>query len=143
MMRSILKLALLSSALFAAGIPITHAADAAKEPPHAIVSLYHVAPGKHLDFLKWMAAREAVAKNLGLPATQVYAHTDGDSWDYMAVSPMTTPDQDMKMDEASKKAGLTTGYKAALELRQYMASHTDTYTVGPVSAADLVAEGSK
>src|SRR5262245_9335943 len=31
-------------------------------PPRAIVTIYHIAPGKHLDFLKWWAAQEAVEK---------------------------------------------------------------------------------
>jgi hypothetical protein len=46
-----------------------------------------VAPGKHLDFLKWLAETEAIAKEAGVPASQLYAHTDGDSWDYLNVGP--------------------------------------------------------
>ena len=29
-------------------------AMASKEPGTVLVAIYHVAPGKHLDFLKWM-----------------------------------------------------------------------------------------
>ena len=37
-----------------------------KQPPTAIVSLYRIAPGKHLDFLKWMAEAAAVNKEAGV-----------------------------------------------------------------------------
>jgi hypothetical protein len=56
-------------------------AQTAKEmkPPTATVALYRVAPGKHLEFLKWMAENDAIDKEavpvrsmhrgqLGLPA---------------------------------------------------------------------------
>jgi hypothetical protein len=110
-----------------------------KEPGHAIVSIYRIAPGKHVDFLKWMAAREAISKEAGLAATQWYVHTDGDSWDYVLIAPQTTAEQEKKVDELAAKAGLKTGYAASLELRQYMAVHTDTMATGPMSAADIVA----
>jgi hypothetical protein len=109
-----------------------------KDLGRALVALYHVAPGKHLDFLKWMAAQEEAAKEAGVAATQWYAHTDGDSWDYMAIGPVPTPDQEKKVDEAAKKKGLTIGFAASLEFRQFVTSHTDTLVLGPTSAADLV-----
>jgi len=112
--------------------------QAAKEPGKAIVSIYRVAPGKHVEFLKWMAAREALSKEAGVGATQWYVHQDGDSWDYIAIGPDTTSEQDKKQDEMAKAKGLTTGFRAGLELRQYMASHTDTFARGPLSAAELV-----
>jgi hypothetical protein len=84
-----------------------------------------------------------VAKEAGVPAAQLYAHTDGDSWDYVGVAPVTTPEQDKKMDEIAKKKGMKTGFAVALEFRALVASHTDTFTVGPTTAADLVAAVSK
>lgn len=113
------------------------------EPPTALVSIYNVAPGKHLDFLKWMAARESISKEAGLAATVWYAHTDGGDWDYIAIGPVTTKEQDDKVDALSKKKGLTTGFKASLEFRQFIASHSDTFTIGPVSASDLVESAQK
>lgn len=103
-----------------------------------IVSIYHVAPGKHLDFLKWMASQDAFAKEAGVAGSQWYAHQDGDSWDYLAISPATTPEQDKKVDEVARKHGQKTGMAAGLVMRQYINSHTDTYAYGPVSAADLL-----
>jgi hypothetical protein len=118
-------------------------AQEAKEPGKAVVSIYRVAPGKHVDFLKWMAAREALNKEAGVAATQWYVHQDGDSWDYIAIAPNTSSEQDKKLDEMAKAKGLTVGFRAGLELRQYMASHTDTYARGPITAAELVDLASK
>jgi hypothetical protein len=111
----------------------------AKEPPHALVTIYRIAPGKHLDFLKWMAETEAIAKEAGVPAGQIYAHTDGDSWDYLNVGPDLTKEQQAKVDEVTKKHGRKTGFAASLDFRTFVASHTDTFAIGPVSAGDLVA----
>jgi hypothetical protein len=110
----------------------------ASEPGKVVVSMYRVAPGKHLDFLKWMAVREAIDKEAGLAPGHWYAHTDGDSWDFVGIAPARTEAEDRKIEELSKKKGLKTGFPAALELRQFMASHTDTFARGPMSAADLV-----
>ena len=114
-----------------------------KQPPTAIVQLYRIVPGKHLEFLKWLADADATNKEAGLPATQIYAHTDGDSWDYLAVSPDLTKEQQAKQDEVSKKHGRKTGFAASLEFRTMAAWHTDTFVIGPVSAADLVAAAGK
>lgn len=103
-----------------------------------IVSTYRVAPGKHAAFLQWMADREAAAREAGAPATQWYVHTDGDSWDYVAIVPEATPAQDDKVDAILRGKGMATGFKGGLELRTMMASHTDTYAHGPTTAAALV-----
>jgi hypothetical protein len=115
----------------------------AKQPPHARVVLYRIAPGKQLDFLKWMAVTEAIEKEAGVPASQVYAHTNGDSWDYMQVAPDLSNEQQAKVDEITKKHGGKTGFPASLEFRTFVAWHTDTAVIGPVTAADLVAAASK
>jgi len=113
------------------------------EPGRARISIYHVAPGRHLDFLKWLAAREEVAKEAGVPAAQVYAHVDGDSWDYLMIWPVTTPEQDRKLDDVAARKGLKTGFAASLEFRQLLASHSDTFAAGPMTAAELVAAATK
>jgi hypothetical protein len=103
-----------------------------------IVSIYYVAPGKHVDFLKWAAGQDALSKEAGIGATQWYAHQDGDAWDYIGIGPATTPEQDKKLDEVAKKHGQKSGMAAGLVLRQYISRHTDTFAYGPVSAADLL-----
>jgi len=143
MHRWISKLALLILALTAAPIAFAQTAAAAKKPPHAVISIYRIAPGKHVEFLKWIAAREGIDKEVGIAATQWYAHTDGDAWDYVSVGPATSSEQDDKLDAALKKHGLTSGFKQHIEIRQFIAAHTDTFAVGPVSAAELVDAATK
>jgi hypothetical protein len=122
-------------------VPLLQAQMNTNQPPTALVAIYQVAPGKHLEFLKWQAANEAINKEAGLPATQWYAHTDGASWDYLAIGPVLTDEQQNKVDEISKKKGRLTGFKASLQFREFVSNHTDTFVVGPVSAADLVQAG--
>jgi hypothetical protein len=104
----------------------------------AIVSIYHIAPGRQLDFLKWMASREAVDRDVGVPPAQWYVHLDGDSWDYVAVSPDADAARSEKVDAAAAKRGLKTGMASGLELRTMLASHTDTYSAGPYTAAEVI-----
>ncbi len=103
-----------------------------------IVSIYYVAPGKHVEFLKWAAGQDALNTEAGIGATQWYAHQDGDAWDYVAISPATTPAQDAKLDDVAKSHGQKTGMAAGIVLRQFITRHTDTFAYGPVSAADLL-----
>jgi hypothetical protein len=133
----------LAFALFHAPSASGQAAKSEMKPPTAIVTLVRIAPGKHLDFLKWVAENESIAKEAGVPATQVYEHTNGDSWDFMQVAPVLSDAQQAKVDEITKKHGHKTGMAASLEFRTMVAWHTDTMTIGPVSAADLVAAASK
>lgn len=118
-----------------------------KKAGRYIVSMYNVAAGKHLQFLKWMAEREAVAKEAGASPTQWYVHQNGAGWDYVAMSEVGDPakegEMDKKTDEVAKKKGLSTGMAASLEFRQYIGSHTDTYAGGPYTAEELVKEAEK
>jgi hypothetical protein len=136
-----LFLALLGFAALAA-----HAQTAkteAKEPPTARIALYRIAPGKQLDFLKWAAEVEAIDKEAGVPASQIFAHTNGDAWDYMQIAPDLTKEQQAKVDEVTKKRGGKTGFQASLEFRTFVSWHTDTMTIGPTTAAQLVAQAGK
>ncbi len=133
------RLSVLVATICALVLTTSALAQEKKEPGKAIVAIYRIAPGKHLDFLKWQAAREALSKGAGVAATQWYVHTDGDSWDYVSVGPITTADQDKKVEELAAKAGLKTGYAASLEFRQFVSQHTDTMTMGPLSPAEIVA----
>ncbi len=117
--------------------------DNKKEAGRVRITIYRIAPGQQLAFLKWMAAQDDVAKDAGVATVQMYAHLDGDSWDYLGIGPVTTPEQEKKLDEIAAKKGLKIGFAAALEFRQFVAWHTDTYAVGPTSAAELVAQAGK
>ncbi len=119
----------------------------AQESPRALVATYQVAPGKHLDFLKWMARTEAVVKEAGGPATQWYMHQDGASWDFVSITPQLDAakqaEVDKKVEALSKQKGISTGIKASFEFRQFMGTHTDTLTRGPTTAGELVKAAEK
>ena len=130
--------ALCTALALASAFAFANPASAQEPARTAIVAIYHVAPGKHLDFLKWMAAREAIDREAGVPATQWYAHMDGDSWDYVAIQPDMDDATSDKVDEMARKRGLKVGPQGGLELRHMIASHTDTFAAGPLTAAQLV-----
>jgi hypothetical protein len=121
-------------------LPIAQAPQEKKERGRAIISIYNIAPGKHVDFIKWIAAREALDQEAGLPATRWYGHLSGASWDVISIAPATTAEQDAKLDELARQKGLTTGGKAAVEIRQFISSHTDTLVIGPFTAAEMLQE---
>jgi hypothetical protein len=136
--RSILVLV---GVLFLLSVPTVRAQAAKaemKEPSRVIVTIVRVAAGKHAEFLKWQADQEAIAREAGVAATQFYAHTEGDSWDYLSIGPVVTDAQQAKVDEAARKRGWKTGFAAGLEFRTFVSSHTDTFAIGPLSAADLM-----
>lgn len=135
-MKTLVKYAAAAAAGAVAAGSITYAQTSS--PPRAIVSLYHAVPGHQEALLQWFAQQERVAQSVGVPATQYYAHTDGDSWDYLAIAPVTTEAQDQAIDVAAAKMGLPAGPRAGLELRKHITGHTDTFVVGPMTAAQLV-----
>ena len=138
MNRSPLLLSLAAAATLAFAAPVY-----AQDPGHVIVAIYRVAPGKQLEFLKWMATREAIDREAGVGATQWYAHMSGDSWDYVAISPDIDDATSDKIDEMTRKRGMKAGPQGGLEFRAMVASHTDTLAAGPLTAAQMVDRASK
>ena len=137
-MKQLMKLAAAAAAgAFATG-SIVYAQSPADEP-RAIVSLYHAAPGQQEALLRWLASQDRAAQAAGVRPMQLYVHTDGDSWDYMGVGPITTEAQDRAIDVAARRLGLAAGPRAGMELRKYILSHTDTFTVGPLTADQALA----
>ena len=137
-MKQLIKLAAAAAAGALAAGSIAYAQAPAADP-RAIVSLYHAAPGQQEALLRWFAQQDRIAQAAGVGTMQLYIHTDGDSWDYMGINPVTTDAQDDAMDAAAKKLGLQSGARVSLELRKYIASHTDTATIGPISAEQALA----
>ena len=103
-----------------------------------VISLYRAAPGQQPALLRWLADRDRASAAAGLPPSQLYVHLDGDSWDYFLVAPATTPQQDEAVEAAARKLGLSAGPAAGIELRRYIAVHTDTIVAGPTTAADFL-----
>jgi hypothetical protein len=112
---------------------------AAQDANQYIVSLYRAAPGQQVALLKWMAAQDRASVAAGLPASQIYVHTSGDSWDYAVINPVTTKAQDDAVEAAAKKMGMTSGPRASIEFRTMISSHTDTTADGPMTAAQILA----
>lgn len=106
----------------------------------AVIGIYHVAPGKHVDFLRWQAEAEAVVAEAGGPPTQWYVHLNGDSWDFVSIAPVAA-DQDAiddRVQELRRQKGLPTGGAAGVSFRQFISRHTDTEAAGPMTAAQLL-----
>ena len=118
---------------------IVYAQTSAPQPPRARVAIYRAAPGQQIALLKWLDAQNRAAAAAGVPTGQLYAHTDGDSWDYLAIDPVTTPAQDAAVDAAAKKMGMAAGPAASIEFRKYISMHTDTFAIGPVTPAQYLA----
>jgi hypothetical protein len=138
-MKQLIKLAAAAALGAAASGTIVYAQAGSPEPPKARVALYRAAPGQQVALLRWLAQQDRAAQAAGLPASKLYAHTDGDSWDYLAIDPVTTPAQDAAVEAAAKKIGVATGPAQALEFRKYIATHTDTFVIGPVTPAQYLA----
>ena len=138
-MKQLMKLAAAAALGAIASGTIVYAQAASPAPPKARIALYRAAPGQHVALLKWLDAQNRASQAAGLPAGQLYAHTDGDSWDYLAIDPVTTPAQDAAVDAAAKKMGLPVGPASSIEFRKYISVHTDTFAIGPVTAAQYLA----
>ena len=110
----------------------------AQQAGQGIIAIYHVAPGHHIDLLKWLDQQDRIAAAAGVPRGQFYAHLDGDSWDYLVINPVTTPAQDAAIEAAGRKMGVNV-MRGGIELRKHITSHTDTFARGPMSPADYLA----
>lgn len=124
----------LSIACLAASLAAPLAAQPADQ--NKIVTLYRAAPGHQLQLLQWLARQDAAGRAAGLPASQLYVHQNGASWDFMIISPVATPEQDRATEAELKRMGGPSGPKLGLEMRQHVAEHSDTFVAGPTTAAD-------
>lgn len=138
-MKQLMKLAAAAALGAIASGTIVYAQAGSPQPPKARIAIYRAAPGQQVALLKWLDAQNRAAQAAGLPVGQLYAHTDGDSWDYLAIDPVTTPAQDAAVDAAAKKMGLATGPASNIEFRKYIAVHTDTFAIGPVTPGQYLA----
>ena len=138
-MKQLIKLAAAAALGAIASGTVVYAQAGTAEPPRARVALYRAAPGQQIALLKWLSNQNRAAQAAGIAPGQLYAHTDGDSWDYLAIDPVTTPAQDDAVDAAAKKLGLPAGPAASIEFRRYIAVHTDTFAIGPVTPDQYLA----
>ena len=138
-MKQLIKLAAAAAVGAVVSGTVVYAQAGSADPPRARIALYRAAPGQQVALLRWLASQDQIAQSVGLPASKLYAHTDGDSWDYLAIDPVTTDAQDKALDDAAKKAGRAIGPAASIEFRRYVSTHTDTFAVGPLTPAQYLA----
>ena len=91
-----------------AAVLMPSVATAQAGPPRALVSIYHAATGHQEALMRWIADQDRVAVAAGVAPAQVYAHTDGDLWDYVVIFPVTTAAQDDALDAAAKSSACPT-----------------------------------
>lgn len=109
-----------------------------------LVEIYRIAPGKHEEFLRFIARTDEANRLAGLPPRQLYVHSDGAEWDFMLIQPAETPkDKSAALDAAWEKLDLPSGADFFLDFRQYVQSHTDTFVRGPTTAADFLSSRRK
>ena len=102
-----------------------------------MIEIYHIAPGKQVEFLKLIALYDQANVQAGLPARQLYVHSDGASWDFLLIQDEDVDPAKAKVrNEALKKLGAPTGAKFWIAIRQTIAEHTDTVASGPTTAGD-------
>lgn len=138
-MHQIVKLALAAAAGAAVAGTVAYAQMPPPGLPHSTVTIYRAAPGQQEALLRWLADQDRVSQAAGMPPGQIYIHLDGDSWDFVGITPTTTPAQDAAVDAAARKMGMATGARRALDFRKLISSHTDTFALGPMTAAQAVA----
>ena len=110
---------------------------AAEDAGSKMIEIYHIAPGKQVEFLKLIALYDQANLQAGLPARELYVHSDGAAWDFLLIQDEDVDPAKAKVrNEALKKLGAPTGQKFWLAIRQTIAEHSDTVATGPTTAGD-------
>lgn len=140
-MRPLILLGALLAAAICSAPPA--GAEDAKAWPEAQFEIFKMAPGKQESFIRKLAQWDQVSAAGGQPPTQMFIHQDGDDWDVLLFKPFPktpiTPAQQAAMDAKAEELHLKTGPAFFLEMRENVASHTETKTYGPLSAAQWLA----
>ncbi len=115
----------------------------ADEWPEAWFEIFKLAPGKHAEFIRLLELHDRAAAAAGLPATQIFFHSHGADWDVLLLKPVdpegTTAEQDAIIEAKSRELGIPTGPDYFNYLRTLTSSHTDSKTIGPITAAQWLA----
>jgi hypothetical protein len=140
---------LVAATLLAAPKPVpvpsaqSPAADDGAPWPETQIEIFKLAPGKQEAFFRDIARADEVSAAGGQPPIQLFVHQDGADWDVLLYKPIhasdPTPAQRAAMDAKAKELQMETGPAFFVRIRQMIASHTDTRTYGPITAAKWVA----
>jgi hypothetical protein len=123
--------------LLLAALLVAVPASSAFADPEKMIEIYHIAPGKQVQFLKLIALYDQANLEAGLPARELYVHSDGAAWDFLLIQDEDVEPAKAKVrNEALKKLGAPTGAKFWIAIRETIAEHTDTVATGPTTAGD-------
>ncbi|MCP3730925.1 hypothetical protein M9978_10835 [Sphingomonas sp. MG17] len=140
-------IALTLAASFAAIVPASAQtspaapAAAAEAWPEAWFEIFKLAPGKQEDFIRRLDQTDQVRAAAGLPPVQIFFHENGAEFDVILFKPVAaapTPEQEAKMAAKRKELGIPSGPAYFVDIREFIASHTDSRTIGPVSAGQWI-----
>jgi hypothetical protein len=120
----------------AAALAQTDAPEPETAPPaRKLIEIYRIAPGKHEEFLRFIAELDDINVKAGLPPRDLYVHNDGAGWDFIIIQPASTPpDKAEALSRAWDEAGAPSGANFFLKIREYIVEHSDTFATGPTSA---------
>ena len=127
------------AAIFPAAAQTTAPAPAAEQAwPEAWFEIFKLAPGKQEEFVRRVEQVDQIAAAGGLPPIQLFFHENGADFDVILFKPVRTtkltPEQEARMDAKRKELGMPRGPAYFVNIRDIVAAHTDSKTVGPVSA---------
>ncbi len=108
------------------------------QPDSYIVSLYRVPSGDNLEFLEWLTEQDRIAVANGGRAARVYSHGDGDGWDYLTISPLTTDEREEALAEAAAERMPQGGFAGNLRFHEIMSGVAETGASGGATAAELM-----
>lgn len=116
----------------------------AEPVPRMVVEIYRIAPGQHAAFLQAIAKYDEANLKAGLPARQLFVHSQGANWDFMLLQPAVTPEDKVDaLNAAWEELGLPSGADFFISFRKFIASHEDTTVLGPTTAAEYLATRKK
>ena len=102
------------------------------------ISLYKIVPGKHLEFIQWMAAWDEVYAEIDLEQPIWYRNISGDTWDFLVIYPPFDHAKEDEMEEVGKGRGLAIGFAWKLKHWEFMAESSGTLVQGPTTPAELL-----
>jgi len=118
--------------------PAAVAPEAKEAWPEAWFEIFKLVPGKQEDFIRRLNQSDQVRAAGGLPPVQLFFHEDGADFDVIIFKPSATekpsPEQEAKMAAKRKELGIPSGPAYFVDIREFIAQHTDSKTVGPLSA---------
>ena len=102
------------------------------------VAIYKVVPGKHVEFLEWMAAWDEVFDEIDLDQPVWYRTVRGGNFDFIVFYPMWDPSKEEEMERVGKERELQTGFDWDVRHWSYLDIRTNTLMTGPLTPAELL-----